>query len=104
MGCAECVCYVQKALSDIPGIKKTFVFLAAETAVLQSDRPEFDMGAVHVDLAHQDWRQVPYLFRISRRPKQVVGKNLGFTAACNVIGIALAVFGVLPPIKVAAAQ
>jgi len=43
MDCAECVRRVQKALSDVPGVKKADVFLTSEKAVLQLEQPDFDM-------------------------------------------------------------
>jgi len=45
MDCAECVRHVQKALSDVPGVKKVEVFLVSEKAILQLDQPGFDMDA-----------------------------------------------------------
>jgi Cu+-exporting ATPase len=51
-----------------------------------------------------DWALVPELFHTARRTMRVVKMNLGFTAVYNVVGLALAAFGVLPPMLAAAAQ
>ena len=52
----------------------------------------------------EDWSLVPQVLRIAQRTMRVVKMNLGFTALYNVVGIALAAVGVLPPVLAAAAQ
>ena len=66
-------------------------------------------GAIPVGLAWywgglNDWALVPEAVRIARRTMRVVKMNLGFTALYNVVGLALAAFGILPPVLAAAAQ
>jgi len=51
-----------------------------------------------------DWLLVPDVFRIARRTMRTVKLNLAFTAVYNIVGLALAAFGILPPIVAAAAQ
>jgi P-type Cu+ transporter len=60
--------------------------------------------AAHVSLMREDWGLAPELFRIAHRTMRVVRLNLAFTTAYNIIGIALAAFGILPPMLAAAAQ
>jgi len=47
---------------------------------------------------------LPEALRIARRGMRTIRQNLGFTAVYNVVGIALAAVGVLPPVVAAAAQ
>jgi P-type Cu+ transporter len=46
----------------------------------------------------------PEAIRIGRCSVRTVRQNLDFTAAYNVVGIALAFLGILPPVWAAAAQ
>ena len=55
-------------------------------------------------LLREDWNLAPEVLQIARRTMGVVTLNLGFTAVYNVVGLALAAFGFLPPIFAAAAQ
>jgi Cd2+/Zn2+-exporting ATPase/Cu+-exporting ATPase len=60
--------------------------------------------AAHVALMRDDWMLVPEVFHIAHRTMRVVKMNLAFTAVYNILGLALAAFGYLPPILAAAAQ
>jgi Cu+-exporting ATPase len=60
--------------------------------------------AAHITLLREDWMLIPGLLKTARRTMRVVKGNLGFTAAYNVIGLALAAFGFLPPMLAAALQ
>lgn len=60
--------------------------------------------AADVALMRDDWAMVPESVALGRRAARTIRQNLGFTAAYNVIGIALAFLGILPPIWAAAAQ
>ena len=62
------------------------------------------LEAAHVAIMREDWMLVPEALRIAQRTMRVVKTNIGFTAVYNVVGLALAAFGVLPPIFAAAAQ
>ena len=46
----------------------------------------------------------PEAIRIGRRSVRTIRQNLGFTAVYNVVGIGLAMVGILPPVWAAAAQ
>lgn len=62
------------------------------------------LSAAHLALLRDDWLLIPEALRIARRTMGVVKGNIGFTAVYNVVGIALAAFGILPPIFAAALQ
>jgi len=64
------------------------------------------VSAAHLALLRDDWLLVPEALRIAKRTitMGVVKGNIGFTAVYNVVGIALAAFGVLLPIFAAALQ
>jgi cation transport ATPase len=51
-----------------------------------------------------DWRGAPEAIRIGRRAFRTIQQNLWFTAGYNMVGMALAATGWLPPIAAAAAQ
>ncbi len=62
------------------------------------------LSAAHLALLRDDWLLVPEALHIAKRTMGVVKGNIGFTAVYNVVGIALAAFGILPPIFAAALQ
>ena len=60
--------------------------------------------AAHITLLREDWTLIPQVIGAAQRTMRVVKVNLGFTAAYNIIGLALAAFGFLPPMLAAALQ
>lgn len=60
--------------------------------------------AADIALLSDDWTVIPAIFALSTRTMGVVRHNLIFTAIYNVIGLALASFGLIPPALAAAAQ
>jgi P-type Cu+ transporter len=60
--------------------------------------------AAHIALLREDWSFIPEALRIARRTMSIVRMNLAFTAIYNVLELALAAFGFLPPVFAAAAQ
>jgi P-type Cu+ transporter len=62
------------------------------------------LEAADVALLRNDWTMVPEAIRIGRRGVRTIQQNLGFTALYNVLGLALAAVGILPPVWAAAAQ
>jgi len=62
------------------------------------------VSAAHLALLRDDLLLIPEALRIAKRTMGVVKGNIGFTAVYNVVGIALAAFGILPPIFAAALQ
>lgn len=62
------------------------------------------LEAAHIVLMADNWALVPAVLQIARRTMRVVKMNLAFTTLYNLVGLALAALGFLPPILAAAAQ
>jgi len=58
----------------------------------------------HIALLREDWALIPEAFTIAKRTMRIVRINFLFTAIYNLIGLSLAVAGILPPTISAAMQ
>jgi Cu+-exporting ATPase len=86
------------------GINDAPALMQADIGVAMGAGTGVALEAADVALLRNDWTMVPEAIRISRRGVRTIRQNLGFTAVYNIVGLALAAVGILPPVWAAAAQ